>query len=157
MAEANVSLLTQAFNSNVAMGERATQADFEMLIEGMEQFAPLIRTAQLPEISRGEPLEDIGAHGLTYHQYGPIKRNGEITAGIVELRDGRVEDKLWELINSRTYVKVRLIRKGEGYEEKGFEMLHCILKADAGDLDTGGAGTAALRSIVITYSWCEKV
>lgn len=157
MSEANVGLLTQAFNSNAALGERATQADFEMIIDGMEALAPLVRTAQIPEISRGEPLEDIGAYGLTYHQYGPVKRNGQVAATIVELKDGRVEKALWDIINNKRYVKVRLVRKGEGYKESGFVLSHCILQSDAGDLDTGAATAAALRNLTITHSWCEPI
>ncbi len=155
--EANVPFLANSFKANAALGERANQADFELLIDGMETLAPLIRTAQLPEISRGEPIEDIGPYGLTFHQYGPIKRNGQITFTILDLKDGRVDDALWSIINEKTYVKARIRRQGEGYSGKGYVMSHCLMMVDPGDVDTSGAATLANRSITLTYSWCERI
>jgi hypothetical protein len=154
---ANPQFLEQSFNKAAALGERAVQSDFSMVIEGLEFAAPLIRTAQLPEMSRGEPVEDQGAYGMTYHQYGAIKRNGLITATIVELKDGRVEDALWDIINNKKYVKIKLVRNGEDYTEKGFKLKHCIIAVDAGDVDTTATTAAATRNLNITYSWCDKI
>jgi len=154
---ANPQFLKTSFQKSAALGERAVQSDFEMTIEGIEWASPLIRTTQLPEISRGEPVEDQGAYGQTFHQYGNIKRNGLITAMIVELKDGRVEAALWDIINNKKYVKMRIVRKGEDYKENGFELSHCIIAVDAGDVDTTATTVAANRNLNITYSWCEKV
>lgn len=154
---ANPQFLKQSFQKSAALGERAVQSDFEMVIEGLEWAAPLVRTAQLPEISRGEPVEDQGAYGQMFHQYGNIKRSGLITATIVELKDGRLEDALWDIINNKKYVKIKLLRNGEDYTAKGFELSHCIIAVDAGDVDSTATTAAATRNLNITYSWCEKV
>lgn len=153
----NPDFFKQASQASISMGERATQSDFELLIEGLEEYAPLIRTAQTPMVSRGEPVEDQGAYGQMFKQYGPVKKDGEMTFTIVELKSGRMEDAIYNIIENGVYVKAWIRHKGEDYAEKGYKMEHCILSMEAGDLDTTATTSVVNRSITMTYSWCERI
>lgn len=99
--EGDIPLLKRAYSKNVAMGERAVASDFEMTIIGYEDLTVLVRTTQLPEISRGEPVEDFGLFGQGFQQYGAIKRDGDITANIVEIKTGLVQDTLLDIIDKK--------------------------------------------------------
>lgn len=155
--DANIDLMSQSFQQSAALGERALQSDFVMEIEGMEWASPLIRTTQLPDITRGEPVEDQGQYGQMYHQYGPPKRNGQITAMIVELKDGRVEDAIWDIVQNKKYVNVRVYRFGEGHVKKGYIMKHVMISGDPSDGDTTATTVAANRNLTLTYSWCDRI
>ena len=100
-ATADVGLLKRAYSKNVALGERAVQSDFEMVIQGHKTLTALVRTAQLPEIGRGDPVEDVGQFGQGFQQYGAIKRDGDITVAIIELKDGTVIDTLKDIIDNK--------------------------------------------------------
>lgn len=156
-AAADVGLLKRAYSKNVALGERAVQSDFEMIIQGYPMLTGLIRTAQLPEISRGDAVEDVGAYGQGFQQYGTIKRDGDITATAVELKDGTVIDTLKEIIDNKQYVDIEILLSGEGSEKKGYKLETCLLKVDPADLDTSNRTGPVQISINIHYNWSERI
>ncbi|WP_163836769.1 hypothetical protein [Spartinivicinus ruber] len=153
----DIPLLKRAYSKNVAMGERAVASDFEMTIKGYEDLTVLVRTAQLPEISRGDPVEDFGLYGQGFQQYGAVKRDGDITVNIVELKTGLVQDTLFEIIEKKEYVTIEMVLVGEGQKRRGWQLEDCILKADPGELDTSNRVGTVQIPVTIHYNWCERL
>lgn len=156
-ATGDTNILKKAFARNAALGERAIGSDFEMIIKGAENLTALVRTAQTPEIGRGDPIEDFGQFGQCFQQYGAIKRDGDIVANLVELRDGTTVDTLKKLIDDKKYVDIDLYLVGEGQKRRGWRLETCLLKCDAADLDTSNRTGVIQIPLNIHYNWNERL
>ena len=153
-----IDLEAQALEDNIALGERALQTDFYMDIEGMEDLRPLVRTTQMPDESRGEPMEDFGPHNQGFYQYANKKNHGQITVSIVELATGAVRERLRYIIQRKIYVNIRIRHHAEGAELKsGYLLKNCVISADVTYFDTSAASTAVNIPLTISYSGKENL
>lgn len=156
-AKGDIGILKKAFNKNVALGERAVASDFEMVFKGAENLTALIRTTQTPELGRGDPVEDFGQYGQGFQQYGAIKRDGDIVANIVELKDGSTVDTLKRIVDEKEYIDIDLYLVGEGQERKGWRLETCLIRCDPADLDTSNRTGAVQIPVNIHHNWCERI
>ena len=139
----------------MALGERAVQSDFKVTFEGYEDLWVLIRTAQTPAISRGDNVEDFGPFGMAFQQYGNLKRDGDISANIVEVKSGRALKAIRSIVEDRQYINVKVELVGEGQKGDGWELQMCTVQAEPGDLDVEGQTTALRIPLQIHHNWFE--
>lgn len=151
--KADVALVKKSHRANVAHGERAVQSDFKMTIKaaGMPALSALVRTSQMPGMSRGDGIEDFGPNNTRFIQQGSPEFSGDIAATIVELKTGRVRKALREIVKNKLYVEIEVKPSGEGYTDEPVELRDCYLRFDPADLDTS-AETALNIPLQITYN-----
>ncbi|EKD3007450.1 baseplate protein, partial [Escherichia coli] len=61
--KADMAFLKSRFNKNLAAGEKLIGSEYWMTIKGYEHLSVLVRTAQLPEMTR-EDVEDYAPGGM---------------------------------------------------------------------------------------------
>ncbi|MFW1108360.1 hypothetical protein ACEWA7_20175 [Vibrio parahaemolyticus] len=156
-AKGNVDLIRQAHKANVALGERQVSSDFIVTILEYPGISALIRTSQLPEEKRGEPVEDKGQYGQGFRQYSAPKRDGDIACQIVEIKRGDVLKAISKIVDNKEYVTVEIKLHGEDTSEKGYRLEDTMIAADASDLDTENT-TGPLRiPVTFQYNWFERI
>ncbi len=74
--KADVGFMKKRFNQNLAAGEKLIGSEYWMVIKGYENLSILIRTAQLPEMTR-EDMEDVAPGGMKFNQHGSLRNSGE--------------------------------------------------------------------------------
>ena len=156
-AKGDVGILKRSFDKNVALGERAVASDYEMVFKGAEQLTALVRTSQMPAFGRGDPVEDWGQFGQGFQQYGAIKRDGDIVANIVELKDGSTTDALKRIIDEKRHIDIDVALVGEGQTRKGWELLTCTISCDAQELDTSNRTGTVQIPVNIHHNWSERI
>ncbi|MDF5600832.1 hypothetical protein P3746_20660 [Vibrio parahaemolyticus] len=156
-AKGNVDLLRQAHKKNVALGERAVASDFTVTIREYPQLSALIRTAQLPEEKRGEPVEDQGQYGQGFRQYGATKRDGDMAAQIVEIKRGDVLKTIAKIVDNKEYVNIEVLLDGEDVEKKGYLLEDVMIAADPADLDTENRTGTVRIPVTFQYNWFERI
>ncbi|EFI7210200.1 baseplate protein, partial [Escherichia coli] len=66
--KADIAFLKSRLNKNLAAGEKLIGSEFWMTIKGYEKLSVLVRTTQLPEMTR-EDVEDYGPGGMKINQH----------------------------------------------------------------------------------------
>ena len=149
-AKGNVDLLRQAHKKNVALGERAVASDFIVRIKEYPEISALVRTAQLPEEKRGEPVEDQGQYGQGFRQYGATKRDGDMAAQIVEIKRGDVLKTIAKIVDT----KIRDYRSGltwvKTWKRRGYRLEDTMIAADPADLDVENRRYVRIQSTPYT-------
>ncbi|WFQ78121.1 hypothetical protein PXH59_00290 (plasmid) [Xenorhabdus sp. SF857] len=156
-AKGNVNLLRQAHKKNVALGERAVASDFLVRIREYPEISALIRTAQLPEEKRGEPVEDQGQYGQGFRQYGATKRDGDMAAQIVEIKRGDVINTIAKIVDNKEYVNIEVVLHSEDMDERGYVLEDVIIGADPADLDTENRTGTVRIPVTFQYNWFERI
>ncbi|EKQ3696071.1 hypothetical protein QRC94_003776 [Vibrio vulnificus] len=156
-AKGNVDLLRQAHKKNVALGERAVASDFIVRILEYPEISALIRTSQLPEEKRGEPVEDFGQYGQGFRQYGATKRDGDIACQIVEIKRGDVIKTISKIVDNKEYVTIEIVLHGEDIEEKGYRLEDAMIAADPSDLDVENRTGTVRVPVNFLYNWFERI
>ncbi|KOH04527.1 hypothetical protein ACZ98_23385 (plasmid) [Vibrio parahaemolyticus] len=156
-AKGNVDLLRQSHKKNVALGERAVASDFTVIIREYPELSALIRTAQLPEEKRGEPVEDQGQYGQGFRQYGATKRDGDMAAQIVEIKRGDVLKTIAKIVDNKEYVNIEVLLDGEDIEKKGYLLEDVMIAADPADLDTENRTGTVRIPVTFQYNWFERL
>ena len=157
LAKGNIALLNAAHKANVALGERAVSSDFVANIKQHPEITFLIRTAQLPELKRGDPVEDQGQFGQGFSQYGAVKRDGDMAFQIVEIKLGQVGRTLSSIINNKEYVDIEITMTGEDMIPHGYELQNCVISTDAVDLDTENRTGPVRIPMNARYNWFEEI
>lgn len=156
-AKGDVDLLRKAHKKNVALGERAVASDFIVTIEEYPEISALIRTSQLPEEKRGEPVEDFGQYGQGFRQYGSVKRDGDIAAQIVEIKRGDVLKTIAKIVDNKEYVTIKILLAGEDFKEMGYELQDTMIGADPSDLDVENRTGTVRVPVNFMYNWFERI
>lgn len=64
------------YTANAAKGERLVSSEFQLTFAGHEDISVLVRTSQIPEMTR-ENVEDYGPNGVKFNQHGPPETLGK--------------------------------------------------------------------------------
>ncbi|CAM3956338.1 baseplate protein [Serratia silvae] len=156
--KADVGFLKKRLNQNIAVGEKLVNSEYWMTIKGYENLSILIRTAQLPEMTR-EDVEDVAPGGMKFNQHGPLRNSGEIQVQCVETITGDVLNSVRDMVFNKRYVDITISTTAEshGGEAKGHtrNMEHCKVYCDATDLASEDVTAVVRPSLRIVYSWVE--
>ncbi|WP_241612940.1 baseplate protein [Rosenbergiella epipactidis] len=154
----NMSFLKQRLNQNIAAGEKLISAEYWMTIKGYENISVLIRSTQLPEMTR-EDVEDVGPGGLKFNQHGVLRNSGEFQVSCVETIEGDVFKAVREWVREKKYLDITISAASEskGGENGGItrSFTHCKIYCDAVDFSSEDVTTAVRPSLRVVYSWAE--
>ncbi|WP_241647053.1 baseplate protein [Rosenbergiella metrosideri] len=154
----NMSFLKQRLNQNIAAGEKLISAEYWMTIKGYENISVLIRTTQLPEMTR-EDVEDVGPGGLKFNQHGVMRNSGEFQVSCVETIEGDVFKAVREWVREKKYLDITISAASEskGGESGGItrSFTHCKIYCDAVDFSYEDVTAAVRPSLRVVYSWAE--
>ena len=156
MAGVDVDLLKSSFTEFSALEEKAVQSDFILEIASLASYKTLIQTTQAPPIG-GEFIEGYTSFGLKFYQYTTHDRAGQISFTILDSKDGRVEEELWNLIINKIKTNAKLYRRGEGYSGKHWQLTDCKFSVEQADYDVSAKTTLLARTITMAFNWSELV
>ncbi|EAS5032271.1 baseplate protein [Salmonella enterica] len=159
----NKKFLKARYTANVAKGEALVSSEFQLTFRGFENLSVLVRTAQIPEMTR-EDVEDYGPNGVKYNQHGPIRNSGELQVQCVETIEGDILQFIKDRIAAKDYVDIEMAAtpesKSVGTEAKTtaattIEMLDCKIYSDAIDMSTEDVTAAVRPPLRIVYNWID--
>ncbi|CAH3932495.1 TPA: baseplate protein [Serratia marcescens] len=156
--KADVGFMKKRFNQNLAAGEKLIGSEYWMVIKGYENLSILIRTAQLPEMTR-EDMEDVAPGGMKFNQHGALRNSGETQVQCVETITGDVLAAVKDMVFGKKYVDITISAAAEsnGGDHKGLtrSLLHCKVYSEAVDLSSEDVTVAVRPSLRIVYNWVE--
>ncbi|MDV1094958.1 baseplate protein (plasmid) [Raoultella ornithinolytica] len=156
--KADTAFLKARFNKNLAAGEKLVGAEFWMTIKGFENLSVLVRTTQIPEMTR-EDVEDYTPGGMKMNQHGPLRNSGEFQVTCAETIEGTVLSAVKDLVYGKKYVEVELQAAAESNsgEHKGLirTFSHCKIYSDAVDFSAEDVTAVVRPTLRIVYNWVE--
>ncbi|EMY9630640.1 baseplate protein [Salmonella enterica] len=159
----NKKFLKGRYTTHVAKGERLVSAEFQLTFRGHEHLSVLVRTAQIPEMTR-EDVEDYGPNGIKFNQHGPIRNSGELQVQCVETIEGDILKFIKERIAAKDYVDIEMAATPESKATSvdvptnpltTIEMLDCKIYSDAIDMSTEDVTAAVRPPLRIVYNWID--
>ncbi|HHR5658144.1 baseplate protein [Enterobacter hormaechei] len=159
----NKAFLKNRYTANVAKGEKLVSSEFELTFAGYEGLSVLVRTAQIPEMTR-EDVEDYGPNGLKFNQHGPIRNSGELQVQCVETIEGEILSFIKQRIAAKDYVDITMAATPEskatgiaGVKSPAttIEMLDCKIYSDAVDMSTEDVTAVVRPPLRIVYNWID--
>lgn len=156
--KADVGFLKKRLNQSIAAGEKLIGSEFWMRIKGYEHLSILIRTAQLPEMTR-EDVEDFAPGGMKFNQHGAIRNSGEMQVTCAETIKGDVFKAVRQMVYGKEYVDIELQAAAESNSgsDGGInrKLLHCKVYSDAIDFGSEDVTTVVRPTLRIVYNWAE--
>ncbi|HHA1306312.1 baseplate protein [Enterobacter kobei] len=155
----NVGFLREKYDRNRLAGEKLIGAEFEMTFEGFPNISVLVRSAQMPEISR-QDVEDVGPMGLLFNQHGALKNSGEIQVQCVETITGDVSAMVIALVKTKRYVNITIratpeSMAGAGPSSLTRRMSDCKIYCDQVDMSTEDNAALVRPPLRIVYNWVD--
>lgn len=153
----NVSFLKKRLEANLAAGEKVVGSEFWMEIEGYPEVSILIRTTQLPEMTR-EDVEDYMPSGIKFSQAGVLRNQTEFQMQCAETIDGVVLQAFKKMILNKEYVNINFFLAPETYGGERSpirKMQYCRLGMDAVDFSSDDVTQAVRPSIRVICNWQE--
>ncbi|WP_313474048.1 baseplate protein [Atlantibacter hermannii] len=156
--KADVGFLKKRLNQSIAAGEKLVSAEFWMRIKGYEHLSILVRTTQIPEMTR-EDVEDFAPGGMKFNQHGPVRNSGEFQVTCAETIKGDVFLAVRQMVYGKEYVDIEFQATAESNngEHLGLKrnFLHCKVYSDAIDFGSEDVTTAVRPTLRIVYNWAE--
>lgn len=156
--KADMGFLKKRLNQSLAAGEKLVGSEFWMRIKGYENLSILIRTSQIPEMTR-EDVEDFAPSGMKINQHGPVRNSGEIQVTCAETIKGDVFKAVRQMVYGKEYVDIELQAAAESNSgaDGGItrKLLHCKVYSDAIDFGTEDVTTVVRPTLRIVYNWAE--
>ncbi len=156
--KADVGFLKKRLNQSIAAGEKLVSSEFWMTIKGYEHLSVLIRTTQLPEMTR-EDVEDFAPGGMKFNQHGPIRNAGEFQVTCAETIKGDVFKAVRQMVYGKEYNDIQIAASAESNsgDDGGLKrtFLHCKVYSDAIDFGSEDVTTVVRPTLRITYAWAE--
>jgi hypothetical protein len=155
----NRSFLKSQYTANKSKGEKLISAEFKMTFDGYDGLSVLVRTAQLPEMTR-EDVEDYGPNGLKFNQHGPVRNSGETQVQCVETISGDILQFIKDRITAKDYVDITIAATpesngGDAADATTVYMDDCKIYCDAIDLSTEDVTALVRPSLRIVYNWID--
>lgn len=153
------SFLKSNYTANKAKGEGLISAEFKMTFDGYENLTVLVRTAQMPEMTR-EDVEDYGPMGLKFNQHGPLRNSGEIQVQCLETISGDVMQFIKDRITAKDYIDITMSATPESLagnvtDSTTVYMDDCKIYCDAIDMSTEDVTAFVRPSLRIVYNWVD--
>lgn len=156
--KADLTFLKARFNKNLAAGEKLIGTEYWMTIKGYENLSVLIRTAQLPEMTR-EDVEDYAPGGMKFNQHGPLRNSGEFQVTCAETIEGVVLAAVKEMVYQKKYLDISFQAAAESNsgDSKGLSRTysHCKVYSDAVDFSSEDVTAVVRPTLRIVYNWVE--
>ena len=156
--KADMGFLKKRLNQSLAAGEKLVGSEFWMRIKGYDNLSILIRTAQIPEMTR-EDVEDFAPSGIKINQHGPVRNSGEIQVTCAETIKGDVFKAVRQMVYGKEYVDIELQAAAESNSgsDGGItrKLLHCKVYSDAIDFGSEDVTTVVRPTLRIVYNWAE--
>ncbi len=156
--KADMAFLKSRFNKNLAAGEKLIGSEYWMTIKGYEYLSVLVRTAQLPEMTR-EDVEDYAPGGMKFNQHGPLRNSGEFQVTCAETIEGAVLAAVKQMVYGKEYLEITLQAAAESNSgnHKGLirTYSHCKVYSDAVDFSSEDVTAVVKPSLRIVYNWVE--
>lgn len=157
-SRADMGFAKQRFNQNKAAGEKLIGCDYWLVIKGYEKLSILVRTAQIPEITR-EDVEDFSPGGGKFNQHGPFRNSGETQVQCVETIEGVVLASVRDLVFNKKYVDVALYLAPESKNGPG-ETPVCSMEdvkiyCDAVDFAAEDVTAVVRPGLRLVYNWLQ--
>ncbi|EPL8679530.1 baseplate protein [Klebsiella michiganensis] len=156
--KSDTAFLKSRFNKNIAAGEKLIGAEYWMTIKGYEHLSVLIRTTQLPEMTR-EDVEDFAPGGAKFNQHGTLRNSGEFQVTCAETIKGDVLAAVRKMVYNKEYLDITISAAAEsnGGDHKGLvrELSHCKVYSDAVDFASEDVTTVVRPTLRIVYNWVE--
>jgi len=157
-AKANLGFVKSRYNMNKAAGEKLIGSDYWLIIKGYEKLSILVRTVQLPEITR-EDVEDVAPGGAKFSQHGPFRNSGETQVQCVETIEGDVLKAVRDLVFNKRYVDIDLYLSSESKGGPGdtpvCSMEDVKIYCDAVDFASEDTTAVVRPSLRLVYNWHE--
>ncbi|NDO81502.1 baseplate protein [Citrobacter sp. NCU1] len=156
--KADVGFLKKRLNQSIAAGEKLIGSEFWMRIKGYDNLSILVRTAQLPEMTR-EDVEDFAPGGMKFNQHGAIRNSGELQVTCAETIKGDVFKAVRQMVYGKEYVDIELKAAAESNSgsDGGISrtLLHCKVYSDAIDFGSEDVTTVVRPTLRIVFNWAE--
>jgi hypothetical protein len=158
-AVGNKAFLKSYYTANKSQGEKLVGAEFTMVFDGDDNMGTLIRTAQMPEMTR-EDVEDYGPNGTKFNQHGPIRNSGEMSVQCVETISGTVLQFIKDQIENKSYTDITFSQNPESLSGSTTDagtitLLDCKIYCDAVDFSTEDVTALVRPSLRIVYNWID--
>jgi hypothetical protein len=156
--KADTAFLKARFNKNLGAGEKLVGAEFWMTIKGYENLSILIRTTQIPEMTR-EDVEDFAPGGMKFNQHGTIRNSGEFQVTCAETIEGDVLRSVKDMVYGKKYFEIEMQAAAESNsgDSKGLSrtLTHCKIYSDAVDFSSEDVTAVVRPTLRILYNWAE--
>ena len=157
-SRANLGFVKQRYNQNKAAGEKLIGSEYWLVIRGYEKLSILVRTAQIPEITR-EDVEDFAPGGAKFTQHGPFRNSGETQVQCAETIDGTVLKTVRDLVFNKRYVNVDLYlaseSKGGPADSPACSMEDVKIYCDAVDFASEDVTAVVRPGLRLVYNWLQ--
>lgn len=105
--QANIPIIKQSYKRLVALGEKATGADYRMEIEGYPDLTYLVSSVSLPAMQR-EVVETYGPHGMKFNMQGKFINAQDVPITFDEVITGAALAALRDWVKNKAYLRVTL-------------------------------------------------
>lgn len=158
-AVGNKTFLKKRYTANKGNGDKIIGAEFKLTFVGYENLSALIRTAQIPEMTR-EDVEDYGPNGLKFNQHGVIRNSGEMPAQCVETLSGDMLAFIKNQIATKGYVDITMEATpeslgGNTVDALSVTLLDCKIYCDAIDFSAEDVTALVRPNLRIVYNWID--
>lgn len=149
--------LRKRFEANAAAGEKLVGSEYWVEFEGFPGLSILVRTAQLPEMTR-EDVEDYAPGGVKSSSYGVLRNQTEFQMQCAETITGTVLNAFKDIILNKKYININFYLSPEsfaGEREPIRKMEYCRIGIDAVDFASEDIAQVVRPSIRVICNWQE--
>lgn len=155
---ANIPVIKQSYKRLVALGEKASGADFRMVVEGYPELSYLVSSVSLPAMQR-EVIETYGPLGIKVNQQGKYINAQDIPITFDEVISGAALSALRDWVMERRYLKVTIGLVSESLTESDPNTTvvceDCWLECEAIELGNENSATVVKPTGTLHANWVD--
>lgn len=156
-AAGNKTYLRKRLDANAQAGEKLVGSEYWVEIENYPGLSILVRTAQLPEMTR-EDVEDYAPSGIKTNSHGVLRNQTEFQMQLAETITGTVLKALRSMVFNKEYLTLNFYLSPEslgGQSDPIRKMEYCRLSCDAVDFAAEDVSQVVRPSVRVVCNWQE--
>lgn len=154
--QANIPVVKQSYKRLIALGEKASGADFKMEIAEYPDLTFLVSSVSLPAIQR-ENMETYGPHGIKVNQQGKFINAQDIPITFDEVITGKAYEALRDWVKNKRYLTVTIGMVSESLTESDpnttVVLEDCWIEMEATELGNENSATVVKPNGTLHANW----